>query len=136
MAPLLVGAGAVGRGEAVGRERMTVQTLDFALERVGLEVDPVTGGRRDPLPGFLGLAPDVALLADPARYLRVRRNLVGPVGHPPDQLERLRPQLEGMAGVARKGIVLALERSYWQVRSGIGPRDDPAAGHEDVAALA
>ena len=162
----LLRAGRVGRLEAMRGARMAGEALDAAVpagvrhhllavflgdglqfrvarrhgrlaHRVRLEVELVAAGAGDGRPGLLGRALDVAVLADLARHLAVRRDLVvAHARHPEDHLHGLLRRVERVARVTADGVVLALEPVDDGVVAAVRALPDLAARHEDVAAVA
>ena len=79
----------VGRRELVHGDAMACHALHVAERgRIGLEVNPVAGRRRDALPDTVGLLLNVALRAHLGGHLRVRPNFFRAVEHPEIHLTR------------------------------------------------
>src|SRR5215208_5013983 len=131
----LLGTGSIGRLEPVRRAGMTGQTFYVLQSRgIRLQVGSVAGGGGDPLPGLLGIALDVAPLADLPWHLGMRRNAVRARRDPVVQLPALGLELERMAGMAGETIVRAFELVDQEIGPGVRANEELAAGHEDVAA--
>src|SRR5262245_9745213 len=110
--------------EAMHLEAVAGRTLDVPQgTRIGLEMDAVSGRRRDALPLFFFLvAQHVASGADASRHFGMHADLLGPIRDPQIQLARTRENRLLMAVVAAERIVLgtrkALERILHDVATG------------------